>query len=230
MRGLTTEQTINEAREIIVTDSKAVETTKTFIAKEFPRVIYKPFAKNVGYAKLVNAGIQSAAAPYLLILNADVEIKQAGIKSMLAFLKETPNAAAVGVTDCFRFPTLRSLIARRTFLGKTRWGRGILFHYEMGDYAKAKPQAVDWVRGDCWMLKKSALKDIGLLDERFFMYFEDTDWCRRAGTKGYRIYFLPGIPTVQKKSGASRQQTVKGFIYRFIHFISFIRYRFSWNR
>ncbi len=198
--------------------------------KEFPKVLYKPFSRNVGYAKLVNAGIKKATGIYILILNADVGIEMIGVKKMLAFLKATTDAAAVGATDCFRFPTFSSLIARRTFLGKARWGKRVLFRYEMQDYARIKPLAVDWVRGDCWMLRKSAIKGIGLLDERFFMYFEDTDWCRRANARGYRIYFLPGIQTVQKKSGASRQHNLNGFLYRFIHLVSFIKYRFSWNR
>lgn len=198
--------------------------------KEFPTVVYKPFSTNAGYAKLVNAGIEKAKGSYLLILNADVGIGKEGIKKMLEFLTSKGDAAAVGVTDCFRFPTFRSLLARRTLFGKTRWGKKALLRYEMRDYKRDTPRAVDWVRGDCWMMKRSAVNEIGLLDEHFFMYFEDTDWCRRANARGYRIYFLPGIETIQKKSGASRQHGLKGLSYRFIHLISFIRYRLSWNR
>ncbi|MBI3335419.1 MAG: glycosyltransferase family 2 protein [Candidatus Portnoybacteria bacterium] len=216
--------------EIIVVDSEAQKGGGRLIRKKFPEVRYVPFSKNVGYAKIVNAGLRLAKAPYILIVNADIAITPEEIVKMRIFLEETKEAGAVGVSDCFTFPTLATLIARRTFFASTPWGKRTLRHYEMRDYERKEPQVVDWVRGDCWMVKKSALKKVGLMDERFFMYFEDTDWCRRAKAKGLSVFFLPGVHIIQQKPGASRQKSIKGVLHRVSHLISFLRYWHKWNR
>lgn len=211
-------------------DSETQKELGRLIRKEFPEVRYIPFQKNVGYAKIVNAGLQRARAPFILIVNADIIITAKGIEKMRSFLESAKGAAAVGVSDCFTFPTLTTLIARRTFFANTPWGKRTLWHYEMQDYQRKEPQVVDWVRGDCWMVKKSVLKKVGLMDERFFMYFEDTDWCRRAKEKGLLVFFLPGVHIIQQKPGASRQKSIEGVLYRVSHLISFLRYWRKWNR
>lgn len=197
--------------------------------KEFGRITYLPFAKNVGYAKLVNTGLRIAKRPYLLIMNADVHVDAKDIAEILAFTRAHSKVGAVGVTGCFRFPTLGAILARRTAWAKTSWGKKALHRYELTDYDRKTPMVVDWVRGDCWMIPRSAVKRVGLLDEQFFMYFEDTDWCRRAKEKGLNVYFLPGITVEQRQLGASRQHSVRGVSYRLSHLKSLFKYLRKWN-
>lgn len=219
----------NKDWELIVADSAAQKGARILIAKKFPQVHYISFVKNVGYAKIVNAGLAIAKGNYFLIINADILIEPKEIERMLAFLKSKKDAAALGVTASFRFPTLGAIAARRSIWGRTPWGKRSLQAYEMKDYKGKGPLSVDWVRGDCWMMRASAIKQIGLLDERFFMYLEDTDWCRRAKEKGFGIYFLPGIRVEQQQKGASRKPGWRGVRYRFWHLLSFIKFSLKWS-
>lgn len=216
--------------QLIVVDSQAKNGVRLFLRKEFKNVLYIPFTKNVGYAKLVNAGIKASTQEYILIINADIGISPAHIEKMRSFLEEQKDAGAVGVTECFRYPYISAIFARRTMWGDTPWGKQTLASFEMRDYTRQKPQSVDWVRGDCWMIKRSVVEKVGLLDERFFMYLEDTDWCRRANNLGYKVYFLPGIAAVLRNVGASRQFTLKGLNYRATHIISFAKYLLKWKK
>lgn len=219
----------NVRNNLVVVDSKANKGMRVLLEKEFKHILYIPFAKNVGYAKIVNAGLKAAKGKYILILNADIEISPDEIKKILSFLKEHTEAAAIGVTGCFRYPTLHTVLARRTLWGKTRWGKKELGRYEMRDYDREEPCAVDWIRGDCWIVRKSAIQKVGLLDERFFMYLEDADWARRANNAGYKVYYLPHIKTVQHQVGASRQKTLRGLTHRLEHVKSFLKYILKWN-
>jgi GT2 family glycosyltransferase len=203
--------------ELIVVDSQADQSFGSSLKKKFPDIHYIPFQANEGYAKIVNTGIRSAHGTYLLILNADIHIEPKEIGKILSFVQAHPSIAAVGVTDAFRFPTLPSILARRTFIKRTPWGKRALANYEMKAYTRKEPKTVDWVRGDCWLIPRRALSTVGLLDERFFMYFEDTDWCRQANHKNLEVYFLSGIKTTQHQQGSSRQQGIKGLQYRFLH-------------
>jgi len=216
--------------EIIVVDSQAQKETRLLMQAEFPDIRYLPFTHNLGYAKIVNAGIAAATRLYVLILNADVLLGGQDISRLLRFLKMHGDAAGVGASACFRFPTLGAIFARRTIWAKTPWGKKALQDYEMRDHAKTEPFVVDWVRGDCWMLSRKAIEKVGLLDERFFMYLEDTDWCRRAKNAGFHIYFLPGINVASRQEGASRKKNLRGVTYRFSHLISFLNYLLKWTR
>lgn len=216
--------------QLIVVDSQAKKGVRLFLRKEFKNILYIPFTKNVGYAKLVNAGIKASTKEYILIVNADIGISPVHIEKMRSFLEKQGDAGAVGVTGCFRYPFISAIFARRTIWGDTPWGKQTLASFEMRDYNKQKPQSVDWVRGDCWMIKRSVVEKVGLLDERFFMYLEDTDWCRRANDLGYKIYFLPGIAVVERHVGASRQFTLQGLNYRVAHIISFAKYISKWKK
>lgn len=177
----------------------------------------------------MNAGLAKAKGMYRLIINADILIEPQKIKKMAEFLAKHPRAGAVGVSAGFHFPTFSALVARRSIWAKTPWGKKALEKYEMTNEPLRGPRAVDWVRGDCWMLTKQATQKVGLIDERFFMYLEDTDWCRRAHKEEFAIYFLPAIRVAQQQKGASRKPGVAGLCYRFWHVISFIKYIVKWN-
>lgn len=215
--------------DIIIADSEADPDTRELVMQSIPDACYIPFKENAGYAKLVNAGLRIAEGEYLLIINADVLITPHDIVRMKEFLASHKQAGAVGVTGAFRFPTLNSVLARRSIWAKTPWGKRALREYEMHHPGNSNPRIVDWVRGDCWMMRKQAMRRIGFIDERFFMYLEDTDWCRRAQKEGFDIYFLPGIAITQQQRGASRTSGLKGLHYRLWHGISFIKYMLKWK-
>jgi len=178
--------------EIIVVDSEAQERTQELLQEKYPKAKLIPFKKNVGYSKIVNVGLKKAKGDFILILNADIIVLEEAVSKMLKYIKKHDNVGIIGPqlidftgnvqNSSFAFPDLGTILARRTFLGKTKWGKRKVDKFI---------QSVDWVQGSAMMIRKSALKRVGLLDDRFFMYFEDTDWCRRFWQKGYKVVYLP---------------------------------------
>ncbi len=230
--------------EIIVSDSQAGKSIRELIEEKFPQVKYLPFPKNVGYAKLVNKGIKFSKGEYILILNADILILKDTVKQMVEYMEENPEVGIIGPrlltfsnqpqVSCFRFPTISAIVARRTFLKRLSWGKKKIRYFLMKDedFSSAKP--VDWVQGSAMLVRRKAIDKVGLMDERFFMYLEDTDWCRRFWRNGYQVVYLPIAQMshyyyrVSKKWG--------GFLdilfnkYTRIHLISAFKYFWKWRK
>ncbi|MBI2463060.1 MAG: glycosyltransferase family 2 protein [Candidatus Spechtbacteria bacterium] len=167
-------------------------------------ILYLPEEKNVGYAKAVNRGISIARGNFIFVANADLIASDATIfKTLLAYMRENPDVGIVAPRllnfngtvqhSAFRYYTLATIIARRTFLGKTSWGKKLLKDFALEDIMAhiAKPIPVDWLMGSALLIRKSALDKVGLLDETFFMYMEDVDWCRRFWDNGYKVIYNP---------------------------------------
>lgn len=188
-------------REIIIVDSQSEQETRELIRDGFPQVKIIPFSKNLGYAKIVNKGIKESRGEYILILNADIIITEKSVERLLEFIQDNPRVGIVGPqllsfsnevqNSCFRFPTIGAIIARRTFLGKLSWGRKKIEKFLVNDLDNVSFRKVDWLQGSAMLIRREAIEKTGLLDERFFMYFEDTDWCRRFWHNGYQVVYLP---------------------------------------
>ena len=184
--------------EIIITDSEAKKENQELIKEKWPEVEFISFKKNLGYSGLVNEGIKKSKGDYILILNADIIVLDNAVEKMLDYMKSNNEVGIIGpqlidfagnIQDsCFKDPDIKSILARRTFLGKLKLGEKIINKFAIRDQQEKK---VDWVQGSAMMVKKSAVSNIGLFDERFFMYFEDADWCRRFRRKGYGVIYLP---------------------------------------
>lgn len=196
------EENIGELEyEITVIDSKAELSTQYLIEEEFPKVRYLSFTKNIGYAKIVNEGIKTSNGEYILILNADIIITKNSISKLLEFIQSNPQVGLVGPqligfnnriqNSSFRFPTIRAILARRTFISKLKWGKKIINQFLMEEKNSSNPKPVDWLQGSVMLVRQAAIKKIGLMDERFFMYLEDTDWCRRFWQNNYQVIYLP---------------------------------------
>ena len=187
--------------EIIVVDGESKEKTREFINEKYPDIKLIPIEKNVGYSKIVNVGLREAIGEYVLILNADIIVLNNAVAEMVNFLDEHKKVGIVGSqlldftnniqASCFTNPNLKAIVARRTFLGKTAWGKKVLDKFMIGDWDRNSLKKVDWVQGSAMMVRKKGIDKVGLFDERFFMYFEDADWCRRFWQNGYEVVYLP---------------------------------------
>jgi len=187
--------------EILVVDSESQEQTKQFIKERYGVVKFISFKQNVGYSKLVNSGLKKTKGRYILILNADIIVLDEAVKKMVNYFREHPETGIVAPQlldftnniqfSCFSFPTFEAILARRTFWGKTKRGKRALNKFALEESNLSQAKKVDWVQGSAMMVSKKAIDKIGLLDERFFMYFEDTDWCRRFWHNGYKVIYLP---------------------------------------
>ncbi len=171
------------------------------INNDWPEVKFSLFKKNTGYANIVNVGLQKASGDYLLVLNADIIVEKDSLKKMMEYLSVNQKVGLLGPQllnfngtiqeSCFRFHRLLTIVYRRTFLGKTGWGKKELDRFEMKDFDHRSIREVDWLLGAAMMLKRQALKEVGFMDERFFLYFEDTDWCLRFWKKGWSVVYFP---------------------------------------
>lgn len=229
--------------EIIITDSEAEADVQESIKEKFPEVKFISFSKNVGYAKLVNKGIKKAKGDYLLFLNADIIVHKDSIGQLLEFIKNRPQVGIVGPQllafnnrpqhSCFRFPSLGALLARRTFIKRLNWGRKKLDEFLMKDADLSLPQPVDWLQGSAMLVRKEAIEKVGLWDERFFVYFEDTDWCRRFWQNGYQVVYFPSVQMSHYHIRASKKWG--GFLdiflnkYTRIHLVSAVKYFWKWK-
>jgi len=201
--------------EIIVVDSNSEETTQDFLKENYPEVTIIPFKKNVGYSKVVNAGLIRAKGNYILLLNADIVVLEKSVSEMLEYIREHPHVGIVGPrlldfvgniqSSCFSFPKLRTILARRTSFGKTSFGKRILSEFITNSFTADSPIKTDWLQGSAMMVRKKAVQKVGLWDERFFMYFEDTDWCRRFWKSGYEVIYLPAAKMAHYYHRASKK-------------------------
>ena len=232
--------------EIIIAESESRVKDQQEIQEVFGEVNFISFEENLGYAKLVNSGLRQTKGEYILILNADIIVLKGAIKEMLQFIEEHPLVGMVGPQlltfankvqpSCFHFPTLGAILARRTFLGKLKWGRKKIKGFvikPMLEVGTPTFMAVDWLQGSAFLVRKSAVEKAGLLDERFFMYLEDADWCRRFWQNGFEVVYLADAQMAHYYYRSS--QRLGGLLdlffnkYARMHLVSAAKYFWKWR-
>ncbi len=228
----------NIKKEIIVVDSEAKEKTEELIREKHSDIKLIPFKKNVGYSKIVNAGLKKSRGDYILILNADIIVLEGSIAKMLKYIKGHAEVGIVGPqlldftgnvqVSCFSFPSLGAILARRTFWGRTKKGKKLLGKFTMKDSDIRMPRKVNWLQGSAMIIRKKAIEKVGPWDERFFAYFEDTDFCHRFWQKGYSVIYLPTAKMVHYYHRMSKKRGIFLDIffnkYTRIHIISALKY------
>jgi N-acetylglucosaminyl-diphospho-decaprenol L-rhamnosyltransferase len=187
--------------EVIVTDSATEEDTEMLMRETFPNTHFFPFRENVGFKTMVNKSLEEAHGEYVLLINSDIVLTPNAIPNMLNYLKQHPEIGILSPKQmnfngtlqqsCFRFYRPWTVLYRRTWLSKLPFGRRHLNWFMMKDYDHQKPKAVDWVMGSAMLVPRSAAMRIGPMDDRFFMYMEDVDWCRRFWEHGLKVVYYP---------------------------------------
>jgi len=229
--------------EVFVSDSEAQRETKEILRHDFPGAQYLPHADNVGYARLVNAGLERAKGDFILVMNADTVLTKDAIQTLLRHLNEHPDIGMVGPRleymngkhqpSCFRYYAPMTILARRTPYGKTAAGKRELDRFLMRDVikepvAEMPPLPVDWLMGSVLLVRKKAAGAVGPMDTRYFMYMEDVDWCRRFWEAKWKVVWVPQarIVHVHGKASKKRGPMLDMFFNKLsrIHFRSAIRY------
>jgi GT2 family glycosyltransferase len=195
------ERTRDVALETIVVDNASADGSVEMIRSRFPGVILVENSANLGYARAVNQGIARSGGRYFLVLNPDVEVSEGSIRRMVDFMDAHPRAGISGAKlvypdgslqmSCRTFYTFRTVLLRRTFLGKIFPNSGIVREHLMLDWDHNSEREVDWVIGACMMVRRDAYESLGGMDERFFLYFEDVDWCYRMKKHGWTVCYVP---------------------------------------
>lgn len=193
--------------EIIVVDNGSTDNSVGMIRKEFPLVKIKVNKKNLGFAFAVNQGIKVAKRDYILLLNSDIEVKRDALKTLLKFSQKHQKIGVVGGrllnTDstiqgsCFHQLTILNAI-REFWLGQ----KGAFEKYVP---KTEEPIEVEAVVGACMLIPRKVIKEVGCFDERYFMYFEDLDYCRRVRKAGFKIYYLPKAKFIHFHGASGRE-------------------------
>jgi len=181
--------------EIIVVDNNSQDESTEMVKRKFSKVNLIENKENFGFSKANNQGIKMAKGEYVFLLNSDTEIGKESLSEMIEFIKKNPQTGILAprllnpdgsIQDSvFYFPTIGGAI-KQYWLG------------ESGCFGKYAPQTsntmeVEAVVGAAMLIPKKIINHIGLLDENYFMYFEDLDYCCRVKTAGYKILYYPGF-------------------------------------
>lgn len=210
--------------EIIVVDSASSDGSPQMVRDRFPQVRLIASPENLGYAKGNNVGIEVAQGRYLFLLNPDTVVQPDALGRMIEYMDAHPSVGVLGpqllwpdgsVQSSRRcFPTLGSLFWESTLLGQWFPENAFIRRYHLADHPASQPQKVDWVVGAAILIRREAWQQVGPIDPDFFMYFEETDWCRRSAEAGWETHYLPA-GQITHYEGKSSEQVVAARTLRF---------------
>ncbi|GAK57086.1 undecaprenyl-phosphate glucose phosphotransferase [Candidatus Vecturithrix granuli] len=230
------QQKIHADYRIVVIDNNSQDGGMEYVKKAYPEIVLIENGTNNGYAIAVNQAIRLFDSDYILLLNPDIEVKPGAIDALVKFMDATPDVGITGGKlfypdgrlqySCRTFFSLPVILYRRTFLGKLFPESSVLKRHLMADWDHETLRDVDWVLGACMLIRRSALKDVGLMDERFFLYFEDVDWCYRMKKGGWRVCYLPQAKMIhhhRRESANGMNKTL------FFHIMSMFHFYDKWG-
>lgn len=202
--------------EIIVVDSASSDDSVAMIRERYPEVRLFAEEENVGFVQGNNIGFAAAQGRYHFLLNPDTVLHDDAINKMVEYLDKHPEVGIVGPhtlnTDGShqstrrRFPSVPIAFFESTWIEKYA-PDGMLDTFYMRDMPNDETYEVDWVQGSALVARAKVYDQIGGLDTVFFMYFEETDWCKRAKAVGWRVVYLGDIYITHHGGKSSAQVT-----------------------
>ncbi len=186
--------------DTVVVDNGSSDGTVALVRERFPAVrVFEQ--ENHGLAAGWNRGIEATSGSYVLILNADAWAARAAVSSLAAFADAHPRAAVVGPRLRYpdgrlqpsvrRFPTPWRIATEFLFLRKLAPRTHALNSFYAAGFDHATATRADFVMGACMLVRREAIDEVGPLDEDFFLFSEETDWCYRFGQAGWEVWFTP---------------------------------------
>jgi GT2 family glycosyltransferase len=224
--------------EVIVVDNASSDGSVDMIRQEYGQVILIANTENRGFAVANNQGMAIANGRYLLLLNSDTIVLNGAIQKTLACAEKWPDTAVVGCrilnpdrtlqNSCFMFPSLLNGFLFSTTLYRLFPKSRFFGREQMTWWARDDTREVDVVTGCYMLVRRQSVEDVGMMDDGFFMYAEETDWCYRFKSKGWRNRFTPDAEIIHlggasaPKLSARRAQITNA---------SFVRYmRKHWSK
>jgi N-acetylglucosaminyl-diphospho-decaprenol L-rhamnosyltransferase len=212
LRSLRSHPATGEMR-VTVVDSGSPDGTPDMVAREFPEVRLLR-QDNVGFSAANNLVLRASEAEAVLLLNPDTEVYGGTLDAALERLRAEPRIGMVGcklVTGsgeldhaCKRsFPTPLSALAHFTGIGRGEEASGALGQYRATHLGDDEPGEVDAVNGAFMLCRAEAVREVGLLDEGYWLYMEDLDWCHRFWDAGWKVFYEPGGIALHVKGGSS---------------------------
>lgn len=200
--------------EVIVVDSASTDGSVSMLQTEFPWVRLLACQENVGFPRGNNLGLEQANGRFLYLLNPDTEIVGDALGAMVAYMTVNPGVGVLGAQLLYpdgriqssrrRFPTLAIGMLESTWLQPLA-PRRLLRHYYAQDLPDDETAQVDWVMGASLLVRREAYEQVGGMDEAYFMYSEELDWCRRIKEAGWRIVYFPQAQVIHHEGKSSEQ-------------------------
>jgi GT2 family glycosyltransferase len=210
--------------EIFVVDNNSSDESVAMVRAEFPAVRLIALKENKGFSGANNEALRRASGRYVVLLNPDTRLKDNAFLAMVSFMEAHQEAAGLAPrleypdgsvqASCRHFPTplidfFESLYLDHMFPRSRFFNR-----YRMGEWRHDTLREVDQPYGACLMFRQSVLSEVGLMDERFFMYYDEVDLCYRVKRAGGKIYFNPEISIVHYANQSSNQAQAACELYK----------------
>jgi GT2 family glycosyltransferase len=210
-------QSIPPGAETIVVDNGSKDGSADAIAEKFPSAVLIRNSANLGFARAVNQGVARSRGRYVCLLNNDARLSADTLSTLAAYMDAHPD---VGMTapqllhedgrkqhSFDNFPSLATAFLNKSLLRLLAPGK-----YPSKKQEVREPREVESVIGACMMVRRSLIETIGPLDESYFLFLEETDWCRRAGVSGSKVVFVPSSTVVHLQGKSRDKVRVKGRI------------------
>ena len=210
--------------EIFVVDNASADGSADMVAAEFPQVKLVCNEANVGFSAGNNVALRQVTGEYALLINTDTIVRRDALHAMVEFLDAHPEAGACGCKildpdgtlqlDSRRgFPTPLAAFCKMSGLSRLFPKHPLMARYHLTHLDPEQTAEIEVLSGSCMMVRKAAMDQVGLLDEDYFMYGEDIDWCYRFHQAGWKIYYLPTTAIIHFRGESGRGTPLK-ILYR----------------
>ncbi len=213
--------------ETIVVDNNSRDGSVDMVMEKFPHVYLIESKENSGYARANNAGLKMARGKYVLFLNSDTKVMGDALEKLVDFLDSHEDTAVVssrvvypdfsdqGVARTFPTP-INAVFSRKSILTRLFPNNKYSKKYIVSRmHGSNEPFEVDWVSGACLMVRRKVVEEVGHLDEKFFMYWEDADLCFRIKQRGWHVYCVPQAKVIHHEGKSSHTMISNRLIIEF---------------
>ena len=207
------------AQEIIVVDNASGDDSVEAIKRDYPDVIVIRNEENCGFARANNIGIGKSKSRYVCLVNSDVQVLGRTIGYLIDYMDQNPRVGIAGPKilwpdmtlqdSCRKFPTLWTKLCETVALNRLFPNSSVFSGEHMQFFAHDRIMKVDSLAGCFMMIRKTALKEVGLFDEEYFIYSEETDLCKRCSAHGWDIEFLPEVCVVHHHAASTAKDPVR---------------------
>ncbi|MBI2861259.1 MAG: glycosyltransferase family 2 protein [Chloroflexi bacterium] len=209
--------------EVIVVDNASADGSAQLVAAKFPWVQLLGNSTNVGFARACNQAIRVSNSRYIMVLNSDTEIIGDALVTMISYMDRHPQVGVLGpqlldndgtaLPSRRRFPTLATAFIESTPLQRLFSRHLLLQRYYVADQPAHVVQEIDWLAGACLLARREAIDQVGPMDERFFLYSEELDWCRRMKTAEWKVVYFPEASVLHHEGKSAEQNLAMRQIY-----------------
>jgi len=224
--------------EIIVIDNASTDGSASMVKNDFRQVILIENSKNRGFAAANNQGMAVAKGRYVLLLNSDTVVLDNAIANTVCFADENPQAAVTGCRvlnpdrtlqrTCFMFPSILNMLLSSTYLYKLFPSSRFFGREQMTWWNRSDVRKVDVVTGCFMLVRREAIEQVGMMDEQFFMYGEETDWCYRFWKKRWTVMFAPVGEIIHFGGQSTAQKPVAMIVQLRLSILKFMKKHRGW--